>query len=159
MINIRLVDPAAEPDVVGRLVGNYLRQTEREKAQRGLAAPAADTALPARYEREISHPAEAFENCQVVMAAVDGVPAGIVVTQSVADVIEIKRLWVEPQHRGKSVGSALIEHVLAFTHADIYRLTVWDWREPALATYRRLGFEIVESWDPRAHLVCLQRVG
>ncbi|MGX9900933.1 hypothetical protein ACW0JT_15655 [Arthrobacter sp. SA17] len=38
------------------------------------------------------------------------------------------------------------------------RLTVWPWREPALRSYRRLGFVDVQSWDSRSGLVCMELV-
>jgi hypothetical protein len=36
------------------------------------------------------------------------------------------------------------------------RLSVWRWRTRAIALYERLGFTVVESWDERDQLVCME---
>jgi putative acetyltransferase len=36
-------------------------------------------------------------------------------------------------------------------------LSVWKWREDAIALYERLGFTVRESWDERDQLLCLER--
>lgn len=157
MIDIREVDPAKERHAVSLLIANYLRQTESEKAERGLAESADAGALPSHYEREIADPSEAFRDCRVFVATDDDVPAGIVVVTSVDDRAEIKRLWVEPGHRGKSIASLLLGRVVSSTDAGVLRLTVWEWREPALALYEKLGFVRVKPWERRPELVCLER--
>jgi ribosomal protein S18 acetylase RimI-like enzyme len=156
VISIRVVDPTAEPEVVSSLVANYLRQTEREKAARGLATFVDGAPLPAQYEAEIDRPADSFRNCLVLLAAEDGDAAGLVVVKPLGGTAEIKRLWVEPAHRGKSVSSALLRHVLGSAEFDVFRLSVWPWREAALALYEKLGFERVESWEERPELICFQ---
>ncbi|MEV7874325.1 hypothetical protein [Microbacterium sp. NPDC089188] len=64
---------------VSELLGDYLRRTESEKAERGLATPGA--ALAARYAREIDDPAAAFAGNRVLVATVDDVDCGIVVVR------------------------------------------------------------------------------
>ena len=157
VISIRAVDPAAEAAAVSRLVGNYLRQTESEKADRGLATFLDGGRLPSHYEREIESPAETFDGCAVFLAFDDGDPAGMVVVKPVAGGAEIKRLWVEPAHRGKSVASLLIHHLASSMEFDVLRLSVWQWRKPALALYEKLGFVRVASWENRPQLICLER--
>jgi len=73
---------------------------------------------------------------------------------------EVKRLWVDPSQRGRGLATGLLQAAVTEAGragADGVRLSVWDWRRNAIAVYERLGFVEVESWDPRANLVCMQR--
>jgi ribosomal protein S18 acetylase RimI-like enzyme len=156
VISIRQVNPAMEHAALSFLVANYLRQTETEKAAHGLTGHGGDSSLSPRYQQEIAEPAEAFRKC-VVLLATDGMnPVGMVVAKPEANSMEIKRLWVEPSHRGQSISTALLRSLTSSSTVASFRLTVWEWREPALRLYEKLGFERVESWDERPELVCLQ---
>ncbi|MDQ1136027.1 GNAT superfamily N-acetyltransferase [Microbacterium sp. SORGH_AS 1204] len=143
-----------DADVVSALVASYLRQTESEKAERGLAA--ADAPLPGHYAREIADPAAAFDRRRVLLAAVDGEDCGIVVVTTSPDATEVSRLWTTPTARGKGVGAALIAAAVEGAVTPV-RLSVWEWRGDALRLYRRLSFAPVPSWDDREGLVCLER--
>jgi len=73
---------------------------------------------------------------------------------------EIKRLWTNPDFRGRGIATSLLDAALA--HAakngvDTVRLSVWRWRTGAIALYERLGFSVTESWDTRDDLVCMER--
>ena len=53
-------------------------------------------------------------------------------------------MWVAPEHRGKGVGEALIDAVVAWARSEGYTqllLEVGDDNEPAIALYERKGFE------------------
>jgi len=148
------VRPAVFPRdtaAVGALVGAYLRQTEAEKAERGLAA---DT-FPDRYAREIDDPATAFAGRRVHVAALDEEDVGLVVSTVTPLGTELSRFWTDPRARGRGVGSALLTAALAAAARPV-RLSVWEWREPALRMYLSAGFEIAASWDDRPGLVCLE---
>jgi putative acetyltransferase len=118
-------------------------------------------ALPARYRAEISDPRSAFADDVVLVARRGDRSAGcVVVTAPVAGRAEIKRLWTVPELRGHGVASALIG--AALTHAaavgvGTVALSVWSWRTGALALYEKLGFAVVDSWDERDDLVCMER--
>jgi hypothetical protein len=50
----------------------------------------------------------------------------------------------------------------ALTHAaaigvSTVTLSVWRWRTGAAGLYEKLGFAVVESWDERDDLVCMER--
>ncbi len=139
---------------VSGLLGDYLRRTESEKAERGLATPGA--ALAARYAREIDDPAAAFAGNRVLVATVDGVDCGIVVVRISPVAVELSRLWTTPPARGRGVGSALLDTALADAVTPV-RLSVWRWRDDAVRLYRRRGFTVVASWDDRPDLICLER--
>ncbi|MCU1527075.1 MAG: acetyltransferase [Frondihabitans sp.] len=142
-------------EAVGRLVGAYLRQTEREKAfHLGLPEPGAD--LPERYRAEVDNPARAYEHAEVFVAELDESPVGVVVVLEGSTVREVKRVWVDPRARGRRIGSALLDSALSEEDLPL-RLTVWDWRDDAIRLYRKRGFITVASWENRPRLLCMER--
>ncbi|MDQ1124760.1 GNAT family N-acetyltransferase [Microbacterium trichothecenolyticum] len=153
-VTVRTAVFPRDTDVVSALVGAYLRQTEREKVERGLTA--ADAPLPERYAREIAEPATAFRDSRVLIASVGAEDCGMVVVATSPTATDISRLWTTPRARGHGVGATLVAAAVDGAVPPV-RLSVWDWREPATRLYRRFGFEPVPSWDDRAGLVCLER--
>jgi GNAT superfamily N-acetyltransferase len=139
------------------LLAAYHLRTEEEKG----VAVADVAALPARYRAEISDPRSAFADDVVLIARREDRSAGcVVVTAPVAGRAEIKRLWTVPELRGHGVASALVG--AALTHAatvgvSTVALSVWRWRAGALGLYEKLGFAVVDSWDERDDLVCMER--
>ncbi len=149
-----VVSPWRGGDGLVPLVAGYHLATEAEKGRPVRAA----AELPDRYRREVTDPAAAFAGDTVLVARAGGAPVGCVVLAGGA---EIKRLWVDPAARGRGVAGALIRAALA--HAETagvrcVRLSVWGWRTGAIALYERLGFVVVDSWDDRERLVCMERV-
>jgi len=156
-LTVRPADLAG-PDnaAVGRLVEAYLTQTESEKAVHlGEGHDAKAQELPERYRDEVDDPRRAYAGSVVWVAESNGSLVGLVVVQQSEAAREIKRLWVDPAARGLRVGSALMDAALG--HRDLpLRLTVWDWRHDAVRLYRARGFVVVESWDDRPRLLCMQ---
>ena len=161
--SIRLADLTG-PDAleVGAAVRAYLLQTEREKSlqehgsERDPAVP-----LPDRYLREVDDPAEAYAAHRVRVAQFDERIVGVVVLSVHDGVAEIKRLWAQPDVRGRGVGSALLDAAVADAvdlGASQVRLSVWEWRDGPVRLYESRGFERVPSWDDRQRLVCMARV-
>jgi GNAT superfamily N-acetyltransferase len=63
--------------------------------------------------------------------------------------IWLEDLFVDPTHRGKGVGKALLQHLAARCLAEgLGRLewTVLDWNEPSIQFYRSLGAHPVDDW-------------
>ncbi|MEV0920064.1 GNAT family N-acetyltransferase [Streptomyces sp. NPDC049967] len=148
--------PLAVDEVAALLTAYHLR-TEAEKGE-----PVADAAgLPDRYRAEIADPGTAFAGDAVLVALLGDAAVGcVVVTSPAHGQAEIKRLWTDPEFRGRGIASALLDASLA--HAaeigvDTVRLSVWEWRTGAIALYERLGFTVTRSWDERDQLVCMQR--
>lgn len=163
--------PGAGEIVVGRWPGPDARTQEgpaalllayhlRTEGEKGAEATDVD-GLPERYRREVLDPEKAFERDTVLVASTGGRLGGcLVVTGPVEGRSEVKRLWTEPSLRGRGIATRLIETGLATcadAGADAVRLSVWQWRTGAIALYERLGFGVVESWDEREQLICMER--
>lgn len=149
----------ADTTAVSALVRTYLLQTESEKHEYGRAEPPASImALPPRYEREVADPRASYADCTTLLATIEQHPVGVVIVKIDGGEAEIKRLWADPDLRGRGLGSALLDAALALTSGPV-RLSVWDWRAPAIGLYGSRGFERVESWDDREGLICMVRPG
>ncbi len=75
---------------------------------------------------------------------------------------EMKRLYVEPAWRGRSIGRSLCDDLLARAKAAGYRrmvLDTGDWLKPALTLYRALGFAPIPAYyhNPIAGTVYMAR--
>ncbi|MFE4698457.1 GNAT family N-acetyltransferase [Streptomyces sp. NPDC056738] len=139
------------------LLAAYHLRTEAEKGE----SVATVDGLPDRYRAEISDPRTAFADDAVLVALSGGATAGCLVVTAPADGrSEIKRLWTDPEFRGRGIASSLLGAALAHaaeSGAGTVRLSVWEWRTGAIALYERFGFVVTESWDDRDQLVCMAR--
>ena len=116
-----------------------------------------DAELPPNYKAEVDHPGTVFKTASVYLAEVNAEAVGVAISTTAAGgATEIKRLWADPQVRGRGVGSALLDAVLRDS-PGVVRLSVWDWRTQAARLYESRGFVAVPSWDARPGLVCMER--
>lgn len=155
------VSQAQHRAAVGELLQQYHRQTELEKAIHGIGLQTEGIPLPAKYQDEIDDPEGSFAHSHVLVATDGPDVVGMLVLTVDSQASEVKRLWVAPSARGLGIGSALLQQALRVAKelkSQAVRLTVWPWREPALRSYRRLGFVDVQSWDSRSGLVCMELV-
>lgn len=147
----------ADTTAVRELVRTYLLQTETEKIEHGHPeTPAPLTSLPQRYAREVEDPRAAYADCTTLLAMTEQEAAGVVIVRIDGEEAEIKRLWADSNLRGRGVGSALLDAALARTSGRV-RLSVWEWRAPAIGLYESRGFQRVASWDEREGLICMER--
>lgn len=157
-IAVHRFDPGSPGGGLTALLTAYHLRTEAEKG-----VPVDDVAaLPTRYLAEVVDPRSAFASDTVLLALHGDAAVGcLVVTAPVAGRVELKRLWTDPELRGRGVASRLIDAALTGLADDGVRtvaLSVWQWRTGAIGLYERLGFAVVDPWDDRADLVCMERV-
>jgi GNAT superfamily N-acetyltransferase len=63
--------------------------------------------------------------------------------------IHIEDLFVQPEHRGKGIGKALLTHVAAIAAAEGCTRLQWDvleWNAPAIGFYEQLGAKMLLDW-------------
>ncbi|MFI6727108.1 GNAT family N-acetyltransferase [Streptomyces sp. R-74717] len=100
-------------DEPARLLTAYHLRTQAEKGE----AVAGAAELPDRYRAEISDPRTAFHDDVVLLPLSGDTPVGcVVVTAAVEGRSEIKRLWTDPEFRGRGIASCLTSAALA--HAE-----------------------------------------
>lgn len=88
---------------------------------------------------------------RLLLAEYDGQLAGCVALHKLErEICEMKRLYLRPQFRGKGVGRALAERIIADARSIGYRRMRLDTVEPvmkdAVALYRLLGFKQVAPY-------------
>ncbi len=67
---------------------------------------------------------------------------------------EIKRVYVQPQARGRGIGQALSRHVADILRGRGFRqmvLSTWGDNAGAIALYRKLGFVAIEPFKPSTY--------
>lgn len=92
---------------------------------------------------------------EAVLAQVDGHAAGLAVffhnysTFRGRAGVYLEDLFVEPAHRGKGLGKALLLHVARLAAArgcERMEWSVLDWNTPAIEFYRSLGAQLLDEW-------------
>ncbi len=90
---------------------------------------------------------------RLLLAEYKGEPAGCVALHKLdAKICEMKRLYLRPQFRGKGLGRALAETVIAEARGIGYQRMRLDTVEPAMkdavGLYRQLGFKEIAPYRP-----------
>jgi GNAT superfamily N-acetyltransferase len=90
---------------------------------------------------------------RLLLAEYEGQLAGCVALHPIdSSICEMKRLYLRPQFRGKGLGRALAERILAEARGIGYERIRLDTVEPfmkdAVAIYRKLGFREIAPYRP-----------
>jgi putative acetyltransferase len=88
---------------------------------------------------------------RLLLAEYEGQLAGCVALHRLdADTCEMKRLYLRPQFRGKGVGRALVDRIIAESRQIGYTRMRLDTVEPvmkdAVAMYRKIGFKEIAAY-------------
>ena len=88
---------------------------------------------------------------RLVLAEFDGQLAGCIALHKLEPgICEMKRLYVRPQFRGKRLGLALAQHIIAEARQMGYKRMRLDTVEPvmgsAVAMYRKIGFREIAPY-------------
>lgn len=90
---------------------------------------------------------------RLLLAEYEGKVAGCVALHGLGEnVCEMKRLYLRPEFRGKRLGRALAEFVIAEARSMVYHRMRLDTVEPsmgdAVAMYRKMGFREITPYRP-----------
>lgn len=95
---------------------------------------------------------------EVLLGFVDDVPAGFALffptysTFLAKPGLWLEDLFVDPEHRGKGLGTALLRALAALAALAVARgcgrleWSVLDWNEPSIGFYRSLGAVAMDEW-------------
>jgi GNAT superfamily N-acetyltransferase len=154
-ITIRPATPDDIPQILAFI--RALAAYERE--------PGAVTATEAGLLRDGFGP-HPFFRC--LIAGLDGRPAGFALyffnysTWMGRPGIYLEDIFVEPELRGRGIGTALLRKVAAIAlenHCPRLQWEVLDWNTPAIDFYRAMGAEFLDQWrNARLSGQALQRL-
>lgn len=138
------IRPAAAPDVP--LILSFIRQlAEYEKLAHQCAAT----------EEQLHSTLFETKFAEVLIAESDGQPAGFALffpnysTFLAKPGLYLEDLFVDPAHRGRGIGKALLLHLARLANQRGYGRVEWsvlDWNEPAIGFYRSLGAVPMDEW-------------
>lgn len=99
------------------------------------------------------YPATSFD-----LVVVDGRPAGRLIVSRWEDQLRIVDIALDAAHRGRGIGTALLEPVIAEGDANGLPVSIYVERfNPAQRLYARLGFELVEELPDGIYLLLARK--
>lgn len=141
-LNLRPATPADVPQILAFI--RDLAEYERE--------PDAVHATEADLLRDGFGPAKRFD---CLIADLDGQPVGFALyfhnysTWRGHAGIHVEDIFVQPQHRGKGIGKALLAQVAAIAVSEGCSRLQWDvleWNTPAVGFYEQMGAKMLTEW-------------
>ncbi|HIQ81477.1 MAG TPA: GNAT family N-acetyltransferase [Candidatus Pullichristensenella stercorigallinarum] len=105
------------------------------------------------YDAEAQSPLEKYAppRGRLYIALWDGVPCGCAALRGLeGEFCEMKRLYVRPGNRGRHIGGALVERLIADARDIGYRhmrLDTFPFMESAIRLYRRYGFYDIARYN------------
>jgi ribosomal protein S18 acetylase RimI-like enzyme len=132
---------------------------EDEMAVWGWTTPQKETFLQMQFNAQHTHYQQRFGDASFDLILLDGEPVGRLYLQRRKDEIRVIDIALLTEHRGKGVGSALMQDILdQATQANLPVRIHVERNNPALRLYHRLGFREIDDqgvyrsleWDPVA---------
>ncbi|MCR5331258.1 MAG: GNAT family N-acetyltransferase [Lachnospiraceae bacterium] len=88
----------------------------------------------------------------VLLAYIDGAAAGCAGLKKYSDNdVEIKRVWVEPDHRGKQIATKMMDRIEEKARMMNFRRAILQTRPimtDAVGLYERRGYKLIENYPP-----------
>jgi len=152
------IEPATERDLPA--IVHLVRQLARyEKLEHAMVA-SHDDFRQALFGEE--------RNAHALMAFVDDAPVGFALyfynfsTFVGKRGIYLEDIFVEPEHRGRGIGSALLKHLARVAKEQNCGRVEWSvltWNQPSIDFYHRLGAITLDDWRTfRLHGEPLERL-
>ncbi|WP_237170639.1 GNAT family N-acetyltransferase [Paludisphaera borealis] len=139
------IRPAVETD--SEAIANLIRELAIYEKLDHVAKATADD-----FRRHLFGPRPYAE---VLIAEVDGEPVGLALyfptfsTFRGQPGLYLEDLFVQPEHRNKGIGRALLQTLAQITRDRGFGRLEWavlDWNEPAIGFYRSMGAGPLEEW-------------
>jgi GNAT superfamily N-acetyltransferase len=140
--NVRVANPDRDRNALAALMSDYLRWAlDRLESEYGI------TDMPVDPEQTV-HSLDAYRrpHGMAVIADVNGRPAGVGALRLLDQgVVEVKRMYVHPDYRGRHLGFRVLDFLLteaaATFQAETVRLDTCRFMLSAQALYRSRGFQ------------------
>jgi N-acetylglutamate synthase-like GNAT family acetyltransferase len=145
--NIRVAVPGVDEEAASSLVVEYLTWAHTRLAREyGVQEPPADPAEVLESLAQFRAPTS-----ELLLVEVDGQAAGVGALRFLRpDVAEIKRMFVAPSFRGRRIGAALLDRLLADARAMGSTTELLDtccFMTDAQRLYRSRGFEERDPYE------------
>jgi GNAT superfamily N-acetyltransferase len=90
-----------------------------------------------------------FASYDFQVIQMSGIDVGILAVVRLPDCVEIKHIFILPEHQSKGIGSACMKHIIEDTTASSLpiRLQVLEVNNRAIVFYRRWGFSSIGESD------------
>ncbi|MGH9277498.1 MAG: GNAT family N-acetyltransferase [Acidimicrobiales bacterium] len=122
----------------------YAGTREEELAQLAWAREQKDAFIRMQFAAREHHYRQHYADATFDVVTVNGVPVGLLYVARWAAEIRIVDVAIVAEHRGRGVGTALLENLIAEAGAAGKPLTIHVERfNPALRLYERLGFSVI----------------
>ncbi len=159
MIDIRSADSPSDLDAARELFREYAASLPFSLAYQGFEDELAG--LPGKYAAPLGRILLAWDGPSAVGCI--AVRPLVAQPRDLTPVCEMKRMYVRPQARGRKVGRALCEGLLAFSRNAGYRLMKLDTESDfvaATALYRSMGFTPCPRYndDPLPSTIWMSKV-
>lgn len=124
----------------------YASTRREEVAQTGWPSEMQEAFLRQQHEAQHSHYSQHFAQAEWLIVECEGQPIGRLYLRDDPDRLHIIDISLMPGSRGKGIGGAIMEDVIALARDRDKAVSIHvEKYNPALRLYQRLGFEPIED--------------